>query len=225
MVPQARQGAGQRDCAPVTVDDADMLRARVYTLLAQLLARPPSQALLDTVAGLSGDGSPFGRAIGGLAARAAATDERRAGREYFDLLVGVTRGELVPYASYYRTGFLNDRPLARLREDMQALGIARAANVVEPEDHIASIAEMMAALIAGTFGPPDLDRQKRFFDRHLAPWAGRFFADLEAAAAADLYRPVGTIGRLFLDIETDAFAMFAPASGTVDEREGTSHAP
>lgn len=207
------------------VDDADRLRAQVYTLLAQLLARPPSQGLLDAVAGLSGDGTPFGRAIGDLAARAASIDEQRAGREYFDLLVGVTRGELVPYASYYRTGFLNDRPLASLREDMQALGIARAAEVVEPEDHIASIAEMMAALITGSLGPPDLHRQKRFFDRHLAPWAGRFFADLEAAAAANLYRPVGTIGRLFLDIEADAFAMLAPATGTVDEREGTSHAP
>ncbi len=206
-------------------DDADQLRAQVYTLLAQLLARPPSRALLNTVAGLSGDGTPFGRAIGDLAARAASTDEQRAGREYFDLLVGVTRGELVPFASYYRTGFLNDRPLARLREDMQALGIERAADVVEPEDHIASLAEMMAALIDGSLGPPDLHRQKRFFDRHLAPWAGRFFADLETAEAANLYRPVGTIGRLFLDIEADAFAMLAHAAGALDEREGTSHAP
>ncbi|MCW2244245.1 TorD/DmsD family molecular chaperone [Azospirillum canadense] len=207
------------------VDDADRLRAQVYTLLAQLLARPPSRALLNTVAGLSGDGTSFGRAIGDLATRAASIDEQQAGREYFDLLVGVTRGELVPFASYYRTGFLNDRPLARLREDMQALGIERAADVVEPEDHIASIAEMMAALIDGSLGPPDLHRQKRFFDRHLAPWAGRFFADLETAEAANLYRPVGTIGRLFLDIEADAFAMLAHAAGALDEREGTSHAP
>lgn len=211
------------------VDDADRLRAQVYTLLAQLLARPPSRALLDAVAGLSGDGTPFGRAVGDLAACASSIDEQQAGREYFDLLVGVTRGELVPFASYYRTGFLNDRPLARLREDMQALGIERAADVVEPEDHIASIAEMMAALITGSLGPPDLQpdlhQQKRFFERHLAPWAGRFFADLENAAAANLYRPVGTIGRLFLDIEADAFAMLAHAAGALDEREGTSHAP
>lgn len=207
------------------IDDADMLRAQAYTLLAQLLARPPSRALLDTVAGLSGDGTPLGQAIGDLAARARATDEHRTGREYFDLFLGVTRGELVPFASYYRTGFLNDRPLARLREDMQALGIERAADVVEPEDHIAFIAEIMAALIGGALGPPDLHQQQRFFDRHLAPWAGRFFADLEKAGAADLYRPVGTIGRLFLDIEADAFAMLAHAAGAHDEREGMSHAP
>ncbi|WP_448207429.1 TorD/DmsD family molecular chaperone [Azospirillum sp. sgz302134] len=207
------------------IDDADLLRAQAYTLLAQLLARPPSRALLDAAAGLSGDGTPLGRAIDELATRARATDERRAEREYFDLFVGVTRGELVPFASYYRTGFLHDRPLARLREDMQALGIERAADVVEPEDHIASIAEMMAALISGQLGPPDLLRQKRFHDRHLAPWAGRFFADLERAQAADLYRPVGTIGRLFLDIETDAFAMLAQAAGQQDEREDTGHGP
>lgn len=207
------------------IEDADLLRAQAYTLLAQLLARPPSGPLLDAVAALSGDATPLGRAIGDLAARARATDEHKAGREHFDLFVGVTRGELVPFASYYRTGFLNDRPLARLREDMQTLGIERAADVVEPEDHIASIAEIMAGLISGAFGAPDLDQQKRFFDRHLAPWAGHFFTDLERAQTADLYRPVGTIGRLFLDIEADAFAMLATASGPQAAREGISHAP
>jgi len=207
------------------VEDADLLRAQAYTLLAQLLARPPSRALLDAVAALSGDATPLGQAIDDLAARARSTNESKAEREHFDLLVGVTRGELVPFASYYRTGFLNDRPLARLREDMQALGIERAADVVEPEDHIASIAEIMAGLITGFFGPPDLDQQKRFFDRHLAPWAGHFFADLEKAQDADLYRPVGTIGRLFLDIEADAFAMLATATGAQAAREGISHAP
>jgi len=198
------------------VDEADLLRAQAYTLLAQLLARPPTRALLDTVAGLSGDSTPLGQAIDRLAARARSTTEHpnpehKAEREFHDLFIGVTRGELVPFASYYRTGFLNDRPLARLREDMQALGIEHAPNVSEPEDHIATICEIMAALISGALGPPDLHQQKRFFDRHLTPWAGRFFADLEESNAADLYRPVGTIGRLFLLIETDAFAMLSQA--------------
>ncbi|NUB15309.1 molecular chaperone TorD [Azospirillum brasilense] len=220
------------------IDDADRLRAQAYGLLAHLLARPPSRDLLATVGALDGDGSPLGRAISDLAARARTLaeepdGEHRAEREYHELFLGVTRGELVPFASYYRTGFLIDRPLASLREDMQALGIERAPGVSEPEDHIAAIVEIMGALAAGTVGTtdgePDLPRQKRFFERHLAPWAGRFFQDLEEASAAHLYRPLGTFGRLFLDIETNAFAMIADASSAsargADQREGTFHAP
>ncbi len=207
---------------PEGVEDADLLRARLYTLLAQLLARPPPRALLAVAAGLSGDGTPLGRAFDALAVRAVAAGERSAEREFHALFIGVTRGELVPFASYYRTGFLNDRPLARLRADLDALGIERAPGVSEPEDHIAALCEVMAALIGEG---ADLHRQKRIFERHLAPWAGRFFADLEEASAAVLYRPVGTIGRLFLDIEADAFAMLAHAAGEQQEREGMGHAP
>ncbi|HYH20792.1 MAG TPA: molecular chaperone TorD family protein [Azospirillum sp.] len=195
--------------APVEADDADRLRAQAYTLLAQFLARPPSRALLDTAAGLRGDGTPFGRALNALAEAARTATEDDAEREYNALFIGVVRGELVPYASYYRTGFLNDRPLARVRQDLRVLGVEPAPGVAEPEDHIAALCEVMAALIDGTLGPPDLELQQRFFDRHLAPWARHVFTDLEHAQAARLYRPVGTIGRLFMDIETDACAMVA----------------
>jgi TorA maturation chaperone TorD len=192
------------------VDEADLLRAQCYSLIAQLLARSPAQDMLARVAALGGDDTPFGAACARLAAAAAATNAQAAEREYFSLFIGVARGELVPYASYYITGFLNEKPLARLRADMQALGIARKPNVTEPEDHIASVCEMMAGLILGSFGAPaDLAAQRRFFDRHLAPWAGRFFHDLEKAETASLYRPVGEIGRLFLAIEAEAFAMDA----------------
>ncbi|HYD30392.1 MAG TPA: molecular chaperone TorD family protein [Azospirillaceae bacterium] len=192
----------------VAVDEPDRLRAHVYALLAHLLARPPDAGLLALVAPLRGDDTLLGRALTALGKAASDIAERAAEREYSALFIGVVRGELVPYASYYRTGFLNERPLARVRIDMQALGIARAPGVPEPEDHIAALCEVMAGLILGTFGAPaDLGHQQDFFDRHLAPWADRFFADLEAAEAAVLYRPVGTIGRVFLDIEAQAFAL------------------
>ena len=70
------------------------------------------------------------------------------------LTLEIGRGELVPFASYYRTGFLNEKPLAKLRGDMARLGIARAESVKEPEDHIAALCEMMAGLITGAFGAP-----------------------------------------------------------------------
>ncbi|PWC39041.1 molecular chaperone TorD family protein [Azospirillum sp. TSO35-2] len=183
---------------------ADALRADVYRLLALTLAAPPSAELLGLLGGLSGDATPLGRAFDDLAARARATDPQRVEREFNALFIGVVQGELVPYASFYRTGFLTDRPLAALRADLQALGLERAPGVSEPEDHVAALCDVMATLIR-----EDADGavQRHMVDSHLTPWAGRFFHDLERAEAADLYRPLGTIGRLFLAIEQDAFRM------------------
>ncbi|MGQ9370334.1 TorD/DmsD family molecular chaperone [Azospirillum sp. ST 5-10] len=194
----------------IAVDEADRHRAQAYRLLATVLARPPSDDLLRRLAALDGDATPFGAAVGGLARAAAATAAAAAEREFNRLFIGVERGELVPYASYYRTGFLQDRPLILVRADLERLGVARAPGVPEPEDHVAALAETMAGLIDGGFGPPaGLEEQRRFHDAHLAPWAGRFFADLERAESAVFYRPVGTLGRRFLEIEADAFALAA----------------
>src|SRR3546814_1226921 len=91
---------------------------------------------------------------------------------------------------------------------MAGLRIARADDVKEPEDHIAALCEMMAGLITGSFGAPaDLAEQRHFFDTHIGCWAPRFFEDLQAAQSAVLYMPVGTIGRLFLAVEAEAFDM------------------
>jgi TorA maturation chaperone TorD len=186
----------------------ERLRAHQYQLLGRFLAAPPDAALLRLAAGLTGDDTEFGRALATLAGLAAQITPKAAAEEYHDLFIGVPRGELLPYASYYLTGFLYERPLAKLRVDMARLGIARAAEVREPEDHIAALCEMMAGLITGAFGPPlDLVGQQAFFDAHLAPWAERFFTDLEGARAAVLYVPIGTLGRVFMGIEQAAFRM------------------
>ena len=114
------------------------------------------------------------------------------------------------YVSSNLTGFLHEKPLAKLRGAMNELGIDRAEDVKEPEDHIAALCEMMSGLITGSFGAPaDLSVQREFFDTHIGCWAPRFFEDLQAAQSAVLYMPVGTIGRLFLAIETQAFDMAA----------------
>jgi TorA maturation chaperone TorD len=195
------------------VASEDHLRAQHYGLLARFLAAAPDADLLARVGQVGGapaDGTPLGQAFSTLARRAAATTPAAARAEYEKLFIGLGRGELLPYGSYYRTGFLNEKPLALLRQDMAKLGIARAAEVKEPEDHIAALAEMMAGLITGAFGTrATLAEQKHFFDLHLAPWGGRFFADLEAATAAALYQPIGTLGRVFMEIETTAFDMAA----------------
>ena len=187
-------------------DDIAIPRAREYALLAALLARPPDPALLKRLASIEGDGTLLGLAHKALAAAAAEQEAAAVAREYFELFIGVGRGELLPYGSYYLTGFLQERPLARLRAELVALGIERVEGQCEPEDHAAILCEIMAGLVTGEFAAP-VERQRYFFDRHLAPWMPRFFADLEAAKAADFYRPVGAIGRLFIDLETEAFAL------------------
>ncbi len=128
--------------------------------------------------------------------------------EFHDLFVGLVRGELVPYGSYYLTGFLHEKPLAKLRQDMSRLGVVREQNVAEPEDHIASLCEMMAGFIDGSLGRPlALEEQKAFFSAHIGNWAPVLFRDMEAAKASILYAMLGSIGRVFLDIEERAFAM------------------
>lgn len=186
----------------------DRLRADQYQLLARFLFAPPEAGLLQLASGFAGDDTEYGRALSELAERAGRTSPKAASREYHDLFIGIGRGELIPYGSYYRTGFLNEKPLAKLRGDMARLGIARAETVKEPEDHIAALCEMMSGLITGAFGAPlGLAAQRTFFEGHLAPWAPLFFEDLEKANSACLYAPVGTLGRVFVGIEKTAFMM------------------
>lgn len=204
----AASGASSKNQIDVLPEDE--LRASQYRLLARFLAKPPSASVLQLVAGFSGDDTDLGRALAVLAKLARNTTAEMASQEYHELFIGLGRGELVPYGSYYMTGFLNEKPLARLRQDMAKHDIARAEDVKEPEDHIGALCEMMAGLIMGDFGAPlSVAEQKQFFDSHMEPWAERFFADLEKAKTARLYTPIGTLGRVFMGIEATAFQMAA----------------
>ncbi len=192
------------------VSTEDRLRADFYNFLGLLMAAPPDQMLLDQVAGLTGDETDLGQAIQAMSRVAKVTKPAAAEREFNALFIGLGRGELLPYASYYLTGFLNEKPLAQLRNDMAARGITRAQNVFEPEDNIASLMEMMAGMIVGRFGTPaTLDDQKAFWNKHIGPWAAHFYSDLEGAENSVLYASIGTAGRVFMEIEREAFRMTA----------------
>ena len=188
------------------IDDVDIARMEEYALLAALLRRAPDSALLEALSGIRGDSTQLGAAHTALARAAEEADFKLLEREFFELFVGVGRGELLPYGSYYLTGFLNERPLARLRDDLRMLGIVRAEQQNEPEDHAAILCEIMAGLAGGGLAAAP-DAQKRLFEKHLAPWIGRFFADLEGLRRANFYQRVATVGRLFIDIEAEAFAL------------------
>src|SRR5947199_2447325 len=200
-----RSGLEWASASPA-LDDVENARAQEYALLSVLLAHAPYTALLARLAQLRADPSPLGVAHGALAEAASRASVEGVEREYFNLFIGLGRGELLPYSSYYLSGFLHERPLARLRAHLGKLGLERTPDQAEPEDHAAILCEIMAGLASRRFpAPPGSDRE--LFEQHLAPWIGRFFADLEQADAADFYRRVGTVGRVFIGIETEAFAL------------------
>lgn len=198
-----RQGAAARARA---VDEEE--RAALYNLLGSALEGPLTEAWLAGAAGLAPGDGPLGEAIGALAREASQTTAQSASREYHDLFIGVGRGELVPFASYYLTGFLHEKPLAQLRADMARLGVERDPSTREPEDHAAALCQMMGGFILGSFGEPlGLAEQKRFYAAHVGNWMPYFFRDLEKASSGRIYKVIGSVGRLFLEIEGRAFEM------------------
>ena len=197
--------------APEAEDGAsggDRIRANTYALLAALLAAPPSRELIERVAAIDASASEpdsrFGQAWRSL--RGAALDATPEGLddEYHALFIGLGRGELVPYASWYMTGFMMDKPLAVLRADLARLGFERSERVSETEDHACALLEVMAMVIAER---QELASQRRFFSRHLEPWMESFFRDLREATSASFYRAVGELGMRFMEFEREYLAM------------------
>ena len=196
-----RSAMDTESVVPLGVTDEDSVRANTYGLLATLLAGPPRQEIFDLLASIdppSGDG--LGTAWRELMRAAERADVEGVDDEYHDLFIGVGRGELIPYGSWYRTGFVMDKPLAVLRSDLAALGFERRDEVKEPEDHAAALLETMALIAASP--EHDFDVQRRFFDRHVATWMRTFFADLQTADSARFYRAVGQFGERFMTFET-----------------------
>ena len=193
------------------VSGEDTMRANVYGLLARLLTAPPSDDTLEILRSLkvSDDGTGICKALASLSSIAARTSRAEAEDEFTRLFYGLgAGGEITPTASYYLTGFINEKPLANLRQDLMELGITVSGLNKEPEDHIAFLCEVMHGMIVGTLSEGvGLNRQKAFFQKHMMSWAMRVFEDLEKAEAAVLYMPVGTVGRLFIAVETEGFEM------------------
>ncbi len=196
----------ERASATRQIDEIDHARAREYSLLAALLSRSPDAQMIEHLVRLGGDATPLGAAHAALGTAAASIKAEQIEREYFDLFVGLGRGELFPYASYYLTGYLYGRPLARIRETLKQLGLERTEGQSEPEDHAAVLLEVMAGLASGQIVAPD-ETQRTIFETYLRPWIGRFFSDLEHARSAKFYACVAALGRVFMEVEAEAFSL------------------
>jgi TorA maturation chaperone TorD len=185
---------------PPTPAEEDLWRYQTWHLLAHAMAMPPDDDLLARLRALPtasvDDAPPLAKAWAELGAAARRFDAQSLAEEYQRLFIGPTRGELVPYGSWYQTGFLMEKPLALLREDLNRLGYRRLDTNKEPEDHVAALCETLCLLIEA-----DDPRQGEFFARHLAPWLGRFFQDLQRASSAEFYRAVGALGEALFELE------------------------
>ncbi len=190
------------------VREEDQLRADMYSFIANMIRTEPSQELLDSVKNLSGDNSSIGSSIKLISKLASSMHISEIQDEYVSLFVGVGRGELLPFASYYLTGFLNDKPLSKLRDDMNKLGVVRLKEVKEPEDHVSSLFDIMSGLITGQFGKAyTISEQSDFFEKHLNSWIHLLMSDIESAKTAVFYAPIGSLGKEFINIERESFRM------------------
>ena len=186
-----------------TLKDNDTLRAHVYSLLAALLTGPPSVELLRLLGRIEDQqesDTEMAQAWRMIKEAGGRTNAALLDDEYHRLFIGLGRGELVPYGSWYQTGSVMDQPLARLRSDLAVLGIQRRCDVRETEDHAAALCETMA-IICSHPAEVGLEAQKAFFSDHLKGWMDRFFKDMQQASAARFYRAVGRLGEAFLDLE------------------------
>jgi TorA maturation chaperone TorD len=141
-----------------------------------------------------------------LVAAMRAIDVAGAAEEHDALFGGVGKPEIFVYASYYLSGFLNERPLAHLRDELQRLGLTRDDSRGETEDHVAYLFEVMRYLIAGEDAEVcNLEQQRRFFRGQLQPWLGQLCETVEAHPRAKTWRAVAEMTREFVQVETQAF--------------------
>ncbi len=190
------------------LEDEQRYRASAYGLLAALFRTPPDRGLLDYVGELSPEGDEaadeLAQALAALAADSRAAELGALDDEYHALFIGVGGGELMPYGSWYLTGYMMEQPLADLRDDLARLGFERSAETHEPEDHISALFEVFSVMIADAVS---LDEQRNFFEKHLLSWLARFYDDLAKARSAEFYKGVARFGAAFNQLETTYLSM------------------
>jgi TorA maturation chaperone TorD len=192
--------------------DEETARAEVYGLLAALYYAPPPAELMSqlrvavTEAPAAGGflEEPWREVV--AAARALSDDE--VAQEYDALFGGVGRPEVYLFGSHYLSGFLNEKPLAILRTDLAALGLARDETMPETEDHVAYLCEVMRYLIAGDdVAVANLTQQQAFYTTHLQPWLPQLCDALAAHPKAHFYAALAGFTRAFFNVETQGFDM------------------
>jgi TorA maturation chaperone TorD len=196
------------------LDPEEHARAEVYSLLSSLFYHPPSKELLEVIAtdaSICNDesDSDFCRALRALQQAAAHTDAEAIRGEFDIAFIGTGRQPVMLYGSFYEAGFLHEKPLAKLRDTLTQLGVARRGDRHESEDHVSALCDVMRFLISGdpVTPPASLDTQRDFFRRHIWPWHAQLSAAVIGAGQTDFYKHVALLLREFFVIENTAFDM------------------
>lgn len=194
--------------------DEETARAEVYGLLAALYYAPPGAELLEQLRVAATEAPAEGGFLEepwrGLVGAAREMDLKAVTTEYNALFGGVGKPEVYLFGSHYLSGFLNEKPLAKLREDLAKLGLARDETMPETEDHIAYLCEVMRYLIAGDdVAVANLTKQREFFAAHLQPWANLMCDAITAHPHARFYAGLAEFTRAFISVEMQGFDMLA----------------
>ncbi len=192
----------------------EQARADFHAVAARLLLRRPDGPFLAVLAtaepiGPALDGGPLPAAWENLVLAARTVPAELAADEFAALFEATGSPLIDPHESKYLSGFMMEKPLATLRDDLACLGITRSGRASLPEDHLGALCEVMRLLILGGDGlpPQPLSRQRWFFERHLGGWTDRCLDDIAAAPPANFYRRVAGFVRAFLALEREAFEM------------------
>jgi TorA maturation chaperone TorD len=192
--------------------DEETARAEVYGLLALLHYAPPEPGLLAglrvAVTEAPSAGAFLEEPWRRLVAAAREMSDAQIAGEYDALFGGVGKPEVYLFGSHYLSGFLNEKPLVKLRDDLKALGLARGDDMPETEDHIAYLCEVMRYLIAGDdVEVANLTRQSEFFATHVQPWSNSLCDAIAAHPKARFYAQLAGFTRAFLSVEAQGFDM------------------
>lgn len=194
--------------------DEETARAEIYGLLALFTYGQPDPALLAQVRVAVTEAPAAGAFLEEswreLVGTARSLRDAEIQREYDALFGGVGKPEVYLFGSHYLSGFLNEKPLVALRDDLARLGLERDEAMNETEDHIACLCEVMRYLIAGEeVEVANLTHQKQFFSSHIQPWAGQLADALAAHPRARFYRSLAGFMRAFFSVEAQGFDMLA----------------
>jgi TorA maturation chaperone TorD len=194
--------------------DEETARAELYGVLALLYYAAPSPELIAQLSAAATEAPAAGALLEEpwrvLVGMARSLPDGAIAQEFDELFGGIGKPEVYLYGSHFLSGFLNEKPLARLRTDLAALGLARDDAMSETEDHVACLCEVMRYLIAGDdVAVANLTRQREFFSQHLQPWVGRMCADIEQHPRARFYAALAGLTRAFMDVEAQGFDMLS----------------
>ncbi len=192
--------------------DEETARSELYGLLAQVYYAPPAPEFIADLRVAATQAPAAGglleepwRALVGVARE---LSDAQIAAEFETLFGGVGKPEVYLYGSHYLSGFLNEKPLARLRTELISLGLERMEAMSETEDHIAYLFEVMRYLIAGEdVAVANLTRQQSFFAEHMQPWVLQLCDALQKHPKARFYAAVAELTRAFMSVEAQGFDM------------------